>query len=220
MGYESYVQHLGPTRHLPLDHVDFDGLVEDIVSFNLSAASDAQVLDASGLANVPRALSITNPIVFEEAIGSFDSFSVGLSVVGGENQALISYDDGSLSISSVSVPGTWNSSLTFWYEPETVENAFQVSLGGNTSPAIPAGPWIHLVYNGSWHIDVLSDGPGVLAVQQFQTTGGLLSAGEVSDLRSLARLGVIVRGVVDSTGIIFGEDSADGIAANWHIVSV
>ena len=220
MGYESYVQHLGPTRHLPLDHVDFDGLVEDIVSFNLSAASDAQVLDASGLANVPRALSITNPIVFEEAIGSFDSFSVGLSVVGGENQALISYDDGSLSISSVSVPGTWNSSLTFWYEPETVENAFQVSLGANTSPAIPAGAWVHLVYNGSWHIDVLSDGPGVLAVQQFQTTSGLLSAQEAQDLRDLARTGQIRRGVIDTSAIGFGVDDAEGLATNWHIVSV
>jgi len=220
VGYESYVQYLEPVGHLPLDYVDFDGLVEDIVSFNLSTTSDAQVIDDSGIINVDRALSITSPIVFEEVIGSFDSFSVGLSVVGGETQALVSYDDDSLSVASVAVPGAWDSSLTFWYEPDTVENAFQVSLGASTSPAIPAGAWVHIVYNGSWHIDVLSVGPGVLAAQQFQTTSGLLSAQEAQDLRDLARTGQIRRGVMDTASISFGADSAEGLAANWHIVSV
>lgn len=197
MSYHDFVLHLEPVFYAPLDYVDFDSLVEDVVAFDVSEPTDAELVFAGAVINEEDAVKITSPIEFTTATGPATSASLAICIPEDADQDVFLTNSVTISVASDSV-----------------------SVGAQTSPTLTPGEWHHLVLVGSaWDVQPLGVEADGLLLQHVAIYDRSLAAQEVADLHDVARTFRIHRDADVDVSVAFSDEGANGLAADWHIVS-
>ncbi|MCA1799830.1 MAG: hypothetical protein LC650_00865 [Actinobacteria bacterium] len=202
MSYTRFVESLEPVLYAPLDAVDFDGSVEDVVSFDISEPGDAELVSAGGIKNEEDCVKVTTAIDFAIVTGTTPSAVLAVLVPESTtSQDLLITDSTAASAASGATTAT-------------------VSIGAETSPSFPVNQWHHLVLVGStWDVLDLETAGEELLLQHVSLYDYALSAQQIADLQTAAAESRIIREVTATNDVQVSDEGATATATEWHIVS-
>lgn len=203
MAFRKFARSLAPARFLPGDSIGFDGAVEDIATFTFSEPFDGALVHDSGVLSDEYSLEIlTNPLQVLQNIKPYGGIVLVASIPAGASGNIFTAGDETISVANAAGQST-------------------VTVGLQTSPAIPEGTWHILVLQGTtWTVRQLSTTVDTrLKLQNLLVFGTALSAQQLADLLDVAESSHIIRSV-DEAGVTITDLGTSQISTDWHIVSV
>lgn len=202
MSFRNFARSLEPDRFLPGDNIDFDGTVEDIVTFTYSEPFDGELLQDSGVLSEDYSLEIvTSPLQVLQNIKPYGVIAFAISIPAGSTGNVFVAGDETVSVSNAAGLST-------------------VTVGTATSPGFPEGTWHMLVLQGTtWTVQQLTTETTVELKLQNILVFPSLTVQEIEDLIAVAQTARITRSV-DDAGVAINDLGTTTISADWHIISV